>query len=358
MWLCSSRKTCPGSERPPSPVLLCGWTEPLTKTATMPKMTTTPATAAEACPAESPFPPSPSASQCGVRVFALSAEKKATTSFCDCFYAETPHLSRTSPLIFRPTLPPAKQANRNLILKAISEAQDSITKTTAYSASASAKRQIPLSAAAFSQWLCPPPTVPQRQTVPVAPRARLASNEEMTAAIQLVQEHLHSLAPQAQDYTAAEHAAAPRNTGSQSSAGSGQWDATRLLMIMFLMRLLQSDRWRRACSWRAATAAASRRSTVSPHAFVIKGCAPPSLIFHLWCRGGGRRQHGAKGLWHALLHREPTAAGPARRQDPAAVPALVTSHGPGQVLTRAGCSEPGCCQPTFFIWTKSKSMKQ
>lgn len=33
---------------------------------------------------------------------------------------------------FRPTLPPAKQANRNLILKAISEAQDSITKTTAY----------------------------------------------------------------------------------------------------------------------------------------------------------------------------------------------------------------------------------
>ncbi|XP_068609601.1 zinc finger CCCH domain-containing protein 14 isoform X3 [Brachionichthys hirsutus] len=71
----------------------------------------------------------------------------------------------------KPTLPPAKQANRNLILKAISEAQDSITKTTSY------------------------PTIPQRQTVPVAPRARLASSEEMTAAIQLVQEHLHSLAP-------------------------------------------------------------------------------------------------------------------------------------------------------------------
>lgn len=33
---------------------------------------------------------------------------------------------------FRPSLPPAKQANRNLILKAISEAQDSITKTTAF----------------------------------------------------------------------------------------------------------------------------------------------------------------------------------------------------------------------------------
>lgn len=78
----------------------------------------------------------------------------------------------------KPTLPPAKQANRNLILKAISEAQDSITKTTAY------------------------PTIPQRQTVPVAPRTRLSTSEEMTAAIQLVQEHLHSLAPRA--YTSTE----------------------------------------------------------------------------------------------------------------------------------------------------------
>ncbi|KAJ0060901.1 hypothetical protein NL108_001773, partial [Boleophthalmus pectinirostris] len=76
-------------------------------------------------------------------------------------------------LFFRPSLPPAKQANRNLILKAISEAQDSITKTTAY------------------------PPIPQRQTVPVAPRTRLSTSEEMTAAIQLVQEHLHSLAPRA-----------------------------------------------------------------------------------------------------------------------------------------------------------------
>lgn len=80
----------------------------------------------------------------------------------------------------KPTLPPAKQANRNLILKAISEAQDSITKTTAF------------------------PTIPQRQTVPVAPRTRLASNEEMSAAIQLVQEHLHSLAPRVQAYASAE----------------------------------------------------------------------------------------------------------------------------------------------------------
>ncbi|XP_068198185.1 zinc finger CCCH domain-containing protein 14 isoform X2 [Antennarius striatus] len=80
----------------------------------------------------------------------------------------------------KPTLPPAKQANRNLILKAISEAQDSITKTTSF------------------------PTLPQRQTVPVAPRTRLASSEEMTAAIQLVQEHLHSLAPRGQTYTSSE----------------------------------------------------------------------------------------------------------------------------------------------------------
>ncbi|XP_040016874.2 zinc finger CCCH domain-containing protein 14 isoform X2 [Gasterosteus aculeatus] len=80
----------------------------------------------------------------------------------------------------KPTLPPAKQANRNLILKAISEAQDSITKTTAY------------------------PGIPKRQTVPVAPRTRMASSEEMTAAIQLVQEHLHSLTPRVQTYTSAE----------------------------------------------------------------------------------------------------------------------------------------------------------
>uniref|UniRef100_A0A1A8E2I4 Zinc finger CCCH domain-containing protein 14 n=2 Tax=Nothobranchius kadleci TaxID=1051664 RepID=A0A1A8E2I4_NOTKA len=80
----------------------------------------------------------------------------------------------------KPTLPPAKQANKNLILKAISEAQDSITKTTAYTA------------------------MPQRQTVPVAPRTRLASTEEMTAAIQLVQQHLTSLTPRAHAYTSAD----------------------------------------------------------------------------------------------------------------------------------------------------------
>ncbi|KAM9496060.1 zinc finger CCCH domain-containing protein 14 isoform 3-T3 [Clarias gariepinus] len=72
----------------------------------------------------------------------------------------------------KPSLPPAKQANKNLILKAISEAQDSISKTTAVY------------------------TLPQRQMVPVAPRTRLASDEMNRAAIRLVQEHLHELLPQ------------------------------------------------------------------------------------------------------------------------------------------------------------------
>ncbi|XP_069064243.1 zinc finger CCCH domain-containing protein 14 isoform X3 [Pleurodeles waltl] len=53
----------------------------------------------------------------------------------------------------RPTLPPCKQANKNLILKAISEAQESVTKTTNYTA------------------------VPQKQTVPVAPRTRLPQDD-------------------------------------------------------------------------------------------------------------------------------------------------------------------------------------
>ncbi|XP_067338895.1 zinc finger CCCH domain-containing protein 14 isoform X2 [Channa argus] len=100
----------------------------------------------------------------------------------------------------KPTLPPAKQANRNLILKAISEAQDSITKTTAY------------------------PTIPQRQTVPVAPRTRLASSEEMTAAIQLVQEHLHSLGPQVQAYTSPELPSARPHAPTRSLASRLQLD--------------------------------------------------------------------------------------------------------------------------------------
>ncbi|XP_053497266.1 zinc finger CCCH domain-containing protein 14 isoform X2 [Ictalurus furcatus] len=77
----------------------------------------------------------------------------------------------------KPSLPPAKQANKNLILKAISEAQDSISKTTAVY------------------------TIPQRQTVPVAPRTRSASDEMSRAAIRLVQEHLHELLPQEAHHT-------------------------------------------------------------------------------------------------------------------------------------------------------------
>nr|XP_033807383.1 zinc finger CCCH domain-containing protein 14 isoform X1 [Geotrypetes seraphini]XP_033807386.1 zinc finger CCCH domain-containing protein 14 isoform X1 [Geotrypetes seraphini] len=63
----------------------------------------------------------------------------------------------------RPSLPPSKQANKNLILKAISEAQESITKTTSYA------------------------TVLQKQTVPVAPRTRLTQEEPYTGVF-----HMHS----------------------------------------------------------------------------------------------------------------------------------------------------------------------
>ncbi|XP_073923474.1 zinc finger CCCH domain-containing protein 14 isoform X6 [Castor canadensis] len=62
----------------------------------------------------------------------------------------------------RPSLPPSKQANKNLILKAISEAQESVTRTTNYSA------------------------VPQKQTLPVAPRTR-TSQEELLAEVVQVQ---------------------------------------------------------------------------------------------------------------------------------------------------------------------------
>ncbi|XP_045143552.1 zinc finger CCCH domain-containing protein 14 isoform X2 [Echinops telfairi] len=60
----------------------------------------------------------------------------------------------------RPSLPPSKQANKNLILKAISEAQESVTRTTNYSA------------------------VPQKQTLPVAPRTRTSQEELLAEAAQ------------------------------------------------------------------------------------------------------------------------------------------------------------------------------
>ncbi|XP_041951720.1 zinc finger CCCH domain-containing protein 14 isoform X1 [Alosa sapidissima] len=78
----------------------------------------------------------------------------------------------------KPSLPPGKQANKNLILKAISDAQQSITKTTSYTTSRT--------------------TGPRRQTVPVAPRTR-PSSEEMKSAIRFVQEQLQGLiTPEAQ----------------------------------------------------------------------------------------------------------------------------------------------------------------
>ncbi|XP_042548441.1 zinc finger CCCH domain-containing protein 14 isoform X5 [Dipodomys spectabilis] len=60
----------------------------------------------------------------------------------------------------RPSLPPSKQANKNLILKAISEAQESVTRTTNYSA------------------------VPQKQTLPVAPRTRTSQEELLAEVVQ------------------------------------------------------------------------------------------------------------------------------------------------------------------------------
>uniref|UniRef100_G1PUC5 Zinc finger CCCH domain-containing protein 14 n=1 Tax=Myotis lucifugus TaxID=59463 RepID=G1PUC5_MYOLU len=61
----------------------------------------------------------------------------------------------------RPSLPPSKQANKNLILKAISEAQESVTKTTNYSTEVS-----------------------QKQTLPVAPRTRTSQEELLAEMVQ------------------------------------------------------------------------------------------------------------------------------------------------------------------------------
>ncbi|XP_036887508.1 zinc finger CCCH domain-containing protein 14 isoform X5 [Sturnira hondurensis] len=70
----------------------------------------------------------------------------------------------------RPSLPPSKQANKNLILKAISEAQESVTKTTNYSAAS------------------------QKQTLPVAPRTR-TSQEELLAEVAQGQSRTSRISP-------------------------------------------------------------------------------------------------------------------------------------------------------------------
>ncbi|KAM6906113.1 zinc finger CCCH domain-containing protein 14 isoform 1-T1 [Lycodopsis pacificus] len=133
----------------------------------------------------------------------------------------------------KPTLPPAKQANRNLILKAISEAQDSITKTTTY------------------------PKMPQRQTVPVAPRTRMASSEEMTAAIQLVQEHLHSLTPRVQTYTSADL------PPSRASA------PVRSLASRLQLGLAESNERREQCDYVAEVAEGSDAKPFDTRSFIV-----------------------------------------------------------------------------------------
>ncbi|XP_069772421.1 zinc finger CCCH domain-containing protein 14 isoform X2 [Narcine bancroftii] len=70
----------------------------------------------------------------------------------------------------RPTLPPSKQANKNLILKAITEAQKSVAKTTSY------------------------PAVLQKQMVPVAPRTRAVRESSETEVINPVDKpHQHDI---------------------------------------------------------------------------------------------------------------------------------------------------------------------
>ncbi|XP_047184786.1 zinc finger CCCH domain-containing protein 14 isoform X2 [Scophthalmus maximus] len=133
----------------------------------------------------------------------------------------------------KPTLPLAKQANRNLILKAISEAQDSITKTTAF------------------------PPLPQRQTVPVAPRTRLASSEEMTAAIQLVQEHMHSLAPRVQAYNSAALPPARAPAPARSLASRLQLDA------------IESNDAREQRNYGVEVAAGSESKTFDTRSFIV-----------------------------------------------------------------------------------------
>ncbi|XP_061610215.1 zinc finger CCCH domain-containing protein 14 isoform X2 [Phyllopteryx taeniolatus] len=103
----------------------------------------------------------------------------------------------------KPTLPPAKQANRNLILKAISEAQDSINKTTAF------------------------PIAPQRRTVPVAPRARSARADQMTAAVQLVRRHLRGEAGGGPGYTPEERPAGSALAPARSAASNAPSDLTQ-----------------------------------------------------------------------------------------------------------------------------------
>ncbi|KAM9014295.1 zinc finger CCCH domain-containing protein 14 isoform 2-T2 [Guaruba guarouba] len=99
----------------------------------------------------------------------------------------------------RPSLPPSKQANKNLILKAISEAQESVTKTTNYS------------------------TVPQKQTVPVAPRARISPEESQLELI-----HVQSRLPALSSHLQAEE---PKERIAEGIQGAEQKELSARLQI-------------------------------------------------------------------------------------------------------------------------------
>ncbi|XP_064919795.1 zinc finger CCCH domain-containing protein 14 isoform X1 [Columba livia] len=99
----------------------------------------------------------------------------------------------------RPSLPPSKQANKNLILKAISEAQESVTKTTNYS------------------------TVPQKQTVPVAPRTRVSPEGSQLEVIH-VQNRLPVLTSQLQ-------VEEPREQTVEGTQGADQREISSRLQI-------------------------------------------------------------------------------------------------------------------------------
>ncbi|XP_052041239.1 zinc finger CCCH domain-containing protein 14 isoform X6 [Apodemus sylvaticus] len=92
----------------------------------------------------------------------------------------------------RPSLPPSKQANKNLILKAISEAQESVTKTTNYSSALgilelTVYTRLASNSKRSSSCVCFPSAeikVPQKQTLPVAPRTRTSQEELLAEMVQ------------------------------------------------------------------------------------------------------------------------------------------------------------------------------
>ena len=68
-----------------------------------------------------------------VKKFSHDGEEEEADDDCGSLQEASPAVSVPAKPERRPSLPPSKQANKNLILKAISEAQESVTKTTNYS---------------------------------------------------------------------------------------------------------------------------------------------------------------------------------------------------------------------------------